>query len=358
MSTREDTWIRVSALMPAAVLRRQMPVPRASAEVISLARSTVRAVLGGTDDRLLVIAGPCSVHDPTAALDYARLLAALSRRYASDLLLVMRAYVEKPRTVTGWKGLVNDPGLDGTCDVPRGLRMARELLLGIAALGLPVACEWVDPATPRYLADLVTWAAIGARTTESPVHRQLASGLAMPVGFKNGSDGDIQVAAEACLAAASGHTFAGIADDGTAAVIRTAGNADCHLVLRGGRSGPNFEAPWVAKARDLAAGAGLVRGVIVDASHGNSRKDPARQEQVAAALAAQIADGEPGLAGVMLESFLAAGCQEPGDPAKLAYGQSITDPCMDWATTAGLLETLAGAARRRRSAPAWRGGWG
>jgi 3-deoxy-7-phosphoheptulonate synthase len=354
MSDRKDTRIRVSPLVPAAVLRAQMPLPRESAETISQARDMVRAVLGGTDGRLLVIAGPCSVHDPAAALDYAGRLAALSRRYARDLLLVMRVYVEKPRTVTGWKGLVNDPRLDGTCDVPYGLRLARELLLAIAALGLPAATEWVDPATPAYLGDLVTWGAIGARTTESPVHRQLASGLGMPVGFKNGTDGDIQVAAEACLAARAGHTFAGLADDGTAAVIRTSGNPDCHLVLRGGRAGPNFDPPWVAKACALAAGAGLARGVVVDASHGNSRKDHRRQEQVAAALAGQVADGETGLAGVMLESNLAGGRQEPGDPATLAYGQSITDACMDWQATAGLLGLLAAASRRRRPA-AWGG---
>jgi len=356
MSDRKETWTRLSPLVPAAVLRGQLPVPGESAQMISQAREMVRAVLAGTDGRLLVIAGPCSVHDPAAALDYAGRLAALSRRYARDLLVVMRVYVEKPRTVTGWKGLVNDPHLDGSCDVPCGLRRARELLLAIAALGLPAATEWVDPATSRYLDDLVTWGAIGARTTESPVHRQLASGLAMPVGFKNGTDGDIQVAAEACLAAASSHTFAGLTDDGTAAVIRTAGNPDCHLVLRGGRSGPNFEPPYVAKARDLAAGAGLARAVVVDASHGNSRKDHRRQEQVAAALAGQVAGGEPGLAGVMLESNLAGGCQEPGDPATLAYGQSITDPCMDWQATAGLVELLAAASRRRRPAPAPWGG--
>jgi len=356
MSDRKDTWTRVSPLVPAAVVRGQMPVPGGSAETISRARDMVRAVLGGSDGRLLVIAGPCSVHDPAAALDYAGRLAALSRRYARDLLLVMRVYVEKPRTVTGWKGLVNDPRLDGTCDLPLGLRLARELLLSIAALGLPAATEWVDPATARYLDDLVTWGAIGARTTESPIHRQLASGLAMPVGFKNGTDGDIQVAAEACLAARGSHTFAGLADDGTAAVIRTAGNPDCHLVLRGGRAGPNFEAPWAAKASTLASGAGLARGVVVDASHGNSGKDHRRQEQVAVTLAGQVARGEPGLAGVMLESNLAGGRQEPGDPATLAYGRSITDACMDWEATAGLLGLLAAASRRRRSAPAVRAG--
>jgi len=358
MNSRKDTWTRVCSLLPAAALHDQMPLPGQSAEFISQARDMVRAVLGGADGRLLVIAGPCSVHDPAAALDYAARLAALSRRCAGDLLVVMRVYVEKPRTVTGWKGLVSDPGVDGTCDVRRGLRVARRLLLDIAAIGLPAACEWVDPVTAQYLSDLVTWGAIGARTTQSQVHRQLASGLGMPVGFKNGTDGDIQVAAEACIAAASSHTFAGVTQDGTAAVIRTAGNPDCHLVLRGGRSGPNFEAPYVAKARDLAVSAGLAGGVVVDASHGNSGKDHRRQELVAAVLAEQVAAGEAGLAGVMLESFLAAGRQEPGGPAPLAYGQSITDACMGWPATARVLELLAAAAHRRRSAAAWTGGAG
>lgn len=358
MTVRKDTSTRVCPLPPAATLREELPVPGRSAALIGRARDAARAVLGGADDRLLVVTGPCSVHDPEAAVDYARRAAALSRRYARELLVVMRVYVEKPRTVTGWKGLVNDPGLDGTCDVPRGLRLARRLLLDIAALGVPAACEWVDPVTAQYLAELVTWGAIGARTAESPVHRQLASGLAMPVGFKNSTDGDIQVAAEACLAAASGHTFIGVTAAGSAAVISTAGNRDCHLVLRGGRSGPNFEPAYVAKALDLAAEAGLARKVVVDASHGNCGKDHRRQAQVAAALAGQVADGEAGLAGVMLESFLAGGRQEPGDPAALAYGQSITDACMDWPTTAGILEVLAAAVRlRRRRVPAsWRGG--
>jgi 3-deoxy-7-phosphoheptulonate synthase len=351
-----DIWPRVRPLLPAAALREQMPVPAWSSATIDRARGLVRAILGGTDDRLLVISGPCSVHDPSAAVDYAGRLAALSRRYTRDLVLVMRVYVEKPRTVTGWKGLVNDPGLDGSYDMLRGLRLARLLLLDIAALGLPAACEWVYPVTAQYLADLFTWGAIGARTAESPVHRQLASGLGMPVGFKNSTDGDIQVAIEACMAAANGHTFIGVTADSTPAVISTPGNPDCHIVLRGGRrSGPNFEGPYVRKALDLAAGAGLGRKVIVDASHDNSRKDHLRQAEVAAALAEQVADGEVGLAGVMLESFLVAGRQEPGDPATLTYGQSITDACMDWQTTAGILDTLAAAVRRRRTVVA---GWG
>jgi 3-deoxy-7-phosphoheptulonate synthase len=261
----------------------------------------------------------------------------------------MRVYFEKPRTVTGWKGLINDPGLDGSHDVHRGLRVARRLLLDIVGLGLPVGCEWLDPITPQYIADTVTWGAIGARTTESQVHRQLASGLSMPVGFKNGTDGDVQVAVDACRAAAAGHTFFGVTLAGAAAVVTTAGNPDCHVILRGGRSGPNYQASDVTRALATITEAGLPRRVMVDASHGNSGKDHRRQPTVAGSLAEQVADGELGLVGVMLESFLRAGRQEPGDPEELAYGQSITDACMDVDSTSAVLSALA-AARRRRAA--------
>jgi len=262
----------------------------------------------------------------------------------------MRVYFEKPRTVTGWKGLINDPGLDGSHDVHRGLRVARQLLLDIVGTGLPVGCEWLDPITPQYIADTVTWGAIGARTTESQVHRQLASGLSMPVGFKNGTDGDVQVAVDACRAAAAGHTFFGVTLAGAAAVVTTAGNPDCHVILRGGRSGPNYQAGQVTRALATITEAGLPRRVMVDASHGNSGKDHRRQPAVAGELAGQVAGGERGLVGVMLESFLREGRQEPGDPARLAYGQSITDGCMSVDTTAGVLGGLAAAARCRATA--------
>jgi 3-deoxy-7-phosphoheptulonate synthase len=260
----------------------------------------------------------------------------------------MRVYFEKPRTVTGWKGLINDPGMDRSHDVHRGLRLARRLLLDVVRLGLPVGCEWLDPVTPQYLADAVTWGAIGARTTESQVHRQMASGMSMPVGFKNGTDGDVQVAVDACRAAAGGHTFFGVTHAGAAAVVTTAGNPDTHVILRGGRSGPNYQAEYVSKTLDLISGAGLPRRVMVDASHGNSGKDHRRQPGVAGVLADQVADGEHGLAGVMLESFLLEGRQEPGDPARLVYGRSVTDACMDIGTTAKALTALADAARCRR----------
>ncbi|HJY70385.1 MAG TPA: 3-deoxy-7-phosphoheptulonate synthase, partial [Streptosporangiaceae bacterium] len=282
--------------------------------------------------------------------DYAGRLAALRDQHQADLLIVMRVYFEKPRTVTGWKGLINDPDMDGGHDVHRGLRTARRLLLDIVGLGLPVGCEWLDPITPQYIADTVTWGAIGARTTESQVHRQLASGLSMPVGFKNGTDGDVQVAVDACRASAAGHTFFGVTHNGAAAVVTTAGNPDTHVILRGGRGGPNYEPSHVAKALDLITGAGLPRRLMVDASHGNSGKDHRRQPVVTASLAEQVAAGEHGLTGVMLESFLAEGRQEPGPPATLTYGQSVTDACMDLAATAAVLTGLAAAVRTRRNA--------
>ena len=334
-------------LAPEALLA-ELPLGSREADLVELSRAEVRAVLDGADDRLLVVAGPCSVHDPAAALDYARRLAALAGSLAGELLIVMRVYFEKPRTVTGWKGLINDPGLDGSHDVPQGLRVARRLLLDIVALGLSVGCEWLDPITPQYIADAVAWGAIGARTTESQVHRQLASGLSMPVGFKNGTDGDVQVAVDACRAAAAGHTFFGITPAGEAAVVTTAGNPDCHVILRGGRTGPNYQPGPVAGALAAITGAGLPRRVMVDASHGNSGKDHRRQPAVGASLAGQVAEGERGIVGVMLESFLREGRQEPGKLAGLVYGQSVTDACMDIATTEAVLAELAGAVSARR----------
>jgi 3-deoxy-7-phosphoheptulonate synthase len=326
----------------------ELPLTDAATGTVEQTRADVRAVLDGSDDRLLVITGPCSVHDPAAALDYAGRLRAVRDQSQADLLIVMRVYFEKPRTVTGWKGLINDPGMDGRHDVHRGLRTARRLLLDIVGLGLPVGCEWLDPITPQYIADTVTWGAIGARTTESQTHRQLASGLSMPIGFKNGTDGDVQVAIDACRASATGHTFFGVTMNGAAAVVTTAGNPDTHVILRGGRGGPNYEASHVAKALDLITAAGLPGRLMVDASHGNSGKDHRRQPLVATAIAEQVAAGERGLSGVMLESFLREGSQQPGPPPTLAYGQSVTDACMDFETTGAVLDRLAAAVRSRR----------
>ena len=350
MSRVRDTRIvGYEPLLSPAALLDELPLTETQAQTVETSRAEVRAVLDGSDARLLVVTGPCSVHDPKAALDYAARLGELRDRYAEDLLIVMRVYFEKPRTVTGWKGLINDPGMDGSFDVHRGLRTARRLQLDVLSQGMPVGCEWLDPITPQYIADTVTWGAVGARTTESQVHRQLASGLSMPVGFKNGTDGDVQVAVDACRASAASHTFFGVTSAGAAAVVTTTGHPDTHVSLRGGRSGPNYSATNVAKALDLIGAAGLPRRIMVDASHGNSSKDYRRQPAVADSLADQLTAGEPGLVGVMLESFLVAGRQEPGDPATLTYGQSVTDACMDIEMTAATLETLATSVSARRS---------
>jgi 3-deoxy-7-phosphoheptulonate synthase len=349
MSRVSDTRIvRYEPLLSPAALLDELPLGPAQQETVERTRADVRGLLDGSDERLLVVTGPCSVHDPKAALDYAARLAELRAQYADDLLVVMRVYFEKPRTVTGWKGLINDPGMDGSFDVHRGLRTARRLLLDIVGSGMPVGCEWLDPITPQYIADTVTWGAIGARTTESQVHRQLASGMSMPVGFKNGTDGDVQVAVDALRASAASHTFFGVTEAGAAAVVTTAGNPDTHVILRGGRSGPNYSHEHVSKALDLITAAGLPRRIMVDASHGNSGKDYRRQSAVADSLAGQLTAGERGLVGVMLESFLVAGRQEPGDPKTLTYGQSVTDACMDIELTAAALDTLAESVRARR----------
>jgi 3-deoxy-7-phosphoheptulonate synthase len=347
--TSDTRIIGYEPLLAPAALLDELPLGASRAAVVEQGRIDIRRVLDLADDRLLVVVGPCSVHDPKAALDYARQLAEIQRSLQDELLIVMRVYFEKPRTVTGWKGLINDPDLNGSYDVHKGLRAARRLLLDIVELGLPVACEWLDPVTPQYIADAVAWGAIGARTTESQIHRQLASGLSMPMGFKNGTDGDAQVAIDACRAAAAKHTFFGVTPAGAAAVVTTAGNSDCHIILRGGRSGPNYGAADVAEALELVAKAKLPRRLMVDASHGNSEKDYRRQSIVAEALAEQIAAGEQGLAGVMLESFLEAGRQEPGPLPGLVYGRSVTDGCMDMATTVGVLNGLAAAVRTRRT---------
>jgi 3-deoxy-7-phosphoheptulonate synthase len=350
MSRVSDTRIvGYEPLLSPAALLDELPLGEVQQETVARTRAEVRAVLDGTDDRLLVVTGPCSVHDPKAALDYAARLADLRSRHASDLLIVMRVYFEKPRTVTGWKGLINDPGMDGSFDVHRGLRTARRLLLDIVGSGMPVGCEWLDPITPQYIADTVTWGAIGARTTESQVHRQLASGLSMPIGFKNGTDGDVQVAVDACRASATSHTFFGVTAAGAAAVVTTEGNPDTHVILRGGRSGPNYSSEHVTKALDLVSAAGLPRRIMVDASHGNSGKDHRKQMGVADSLAEQVTGGQHGVAGVMLESFLVAGRQEPGDPATLTYGQSVTDACLDIEMTASALDILAASVQARRT---------
>ena len=330
------------------MLQTDQPLTHSSEEFVLRGRTAVANVLGGVDDRLIVVVGPCSVHDPVAALDYAQRLRALAGELAEDLLVVMRVYFEKPRTTTGWKGLINDPHLDDTGDVNEGLRMARKLLLEVLELELPIGCEFLDPITPQYIADAVSWGAIGARTTESQIHRQLASGLSMPIGFKNRTDGNVAVAVDAVRAAAVPHTFAGIDYIGTPAILHTRGNPDCHVILRGGRGAPNFGTEGVADALERLRGVGLPERVIVDASHDNSGKDHERQPAVAEELGAQVAGGNGALVGVMLESFLVAGRQDLEQGRELTYGQSITDACMSWETTVEVLRGLAGAVRERR----------
>jgi 3-deoxy-7-phosphoheptulonate synthase len=334
--------ISISPLISPSLLRHELPVDPDAAEAVTRSRAEVVDVLDGRDDRLIVVVGPCSIHDPVAGLEYAHRLAAHAAPLADRLHVVMRTYFEKPRSTVGWKGLINDPGLDGTFDVNRGLRTARRLLLDVIALGLPVGCEFLDPITPQFLADVVTWGSIGARTAASQVHRQLVSALSMPVGIKNGTDGDVQVAVDAVRAAAAGHVFMGINPDGLAALVTTTGNPDGHVILRGGSAGPNYSAPDVAAALELMD----AQRVIIDASHGNSGKDHVRQAEVARDVAGRIAAGERGIAGVMLESFLEAGRQELGPD--MTYGKSVTDACMDWDTTAAILTELAGAVAARR----------
>jgi 3-deoxy-7-phosphoheptulonate synthase len=326
---------------PPEQLLTELPLGADGAAAVRRHRDEITEILAGRDDRLLVVVGPCSVHDPVAALDYARRLAPLADAYSDRLKIVMRVYFEKPRTTVGWKGLINDPGMDGTYDVERGLRTARALLLDIGAIGLAVGCEFLEPTSPHYIADTVAWGAIGARTTESQIHRQLASGLSMPVGFKNATDGSVQPAVDGVRAAAAQHVFFGIDDLGRGAIVETAGNPDCHLILRGGSSGPNHDARSVAAAIEGLVSAGLPGNVMVDCSHANSGKDHVRQAEVADEIAVRIAAGERGISGLMLESFLVAGAQPvTGD---LVYGQSVTDACMDFTTTAGVLARLHAA---------------
>jgi 3-deoxy-7-phosphoheptulonate synthase len=335
----------------------ELPLDARSAAVVDRGRDQVRAIMDGVDDRLLVIVGPCSIHDPKAGLEYARRLVSQAEKHKEDLLIVMRTYFEKPRTTVGWKGLINDPHLDGSHDIAAGLRAARGFLKQVTALGLPTATEFLEPISPQYMADLVSWGAIGARTTESQIHRQLASGLSMPIGFKNGTDGDLQVAIDACGASAAEQAFLGIDDDGRAALVATSGNPDTHVILRGGRKGPNYSADDVAAASAKLAAKGLNPRLIVDASHANSGKSHHRQAEVALEIGAQLETGSSSpVAGVMLESFLVGGAQNLDTAKQLAgeqelvYGQSVTDACMEWDVTASVLEQLAASSRKRRVA--------
>ncbi len=339
-------------LLSPAILEEDLPLSEAGAALVHRARREIGDILAGRDDRLVVVVGPCSIHDPAAALDYAKQLKPLADRFARDLLVVMRVYFEKPRTVVGWKGLINDPDLDGSFMVNKGLRLARKLLLDVNAAGLPIGTEFLDTTLGQYYADLVSWAAIGARTTESQIHRELASGLSMPVGFKNRTDGDLQVAVDAIVSASHPHCFPSLTREGAPAVLATAGNPEGHLVLRGGsRTGPNFSAEHIAQSVALLKKTSALPVVLVDLSHGNSGKQHDRQIAVAADVAGQIAGGSRAIIGVMIESNLVAGAQKHEAGKPLIYGQSITDACLSFDETLPLLKQFAAAVVQRRAVP-------
>jgi len=344
----DDTRIReIMELAPPAHLLREFPLSDVAMTTTFEARAGVHRILHGADDRLLVIVGPCSIHDYDAAIDYATRLSALKRELADELLVVMRVYFEKPRTTVGWKGLINDPRLDNSFRINEGLKLARRILLEVNELELPAGTEYLDMITPQYIADLIAWGAIGARTTESQVHRQLASGLSCPVGFKNGTDGDVRIAVDAVKAASAPHHFLSVTKGGHSAIVHTAGNEDCHVILRGGAT-PNYDAASVDRVCAELAHAGLAPRVMIDCSHANSQKHHERQLDVARDVAGQIAGGEDRVIGVMIESHIHPGRQDlvPGQP--LAYGVSITDACLGWDATVGALRDLAGAVRQRR----------
>jgi len=332
----------VTRLITPSQIKEQQPASPAQVDTVLQGREAARAILRGEDDRLLVIAGPCSIHDPKAAMEYANRLADLSREVSDRLFIIMRVYFEKPRTTVGWKGLINDPLMDDSCDVARGIALARKILLDIAGLGLPAATEFLDPIIPQYTADLISWSAIGARTTESQTHREMASGLSMPVGFKNGTDGGVQVAMDAMKSSRSPHSFLGMDQDGATSIVKTTGNPDSHVVLRGGRNGTNFEAPQVRATCEALGKNGLHPAVMVDCSHANSSKDPLRQPLVWKSILEQRASGRRAIIGAMLESNLHPGAQPLGDDlTTLQYGVSITDGCIGWEMTEEILRESA-----------------
>ena len=344
----DDIRIReIKELSPPSHIMREFPCSQEISHTVHHTRDAIHKVLHGKDDRLVIIMGPCSIHNPVAAIEYAKRLQEQRERFADDLEIIMRVYFEKPRTTVGWKGLINDPELDGSFNINRGLRIARELLMDINAAGMPAGCEYLDMITPQYIADLVSWGAIGARTTESQVHRELASGLSCPVGFKNGTGGTIQIAIDAIKAAAHPHSFLSVTKGGHSAIVSTRGNEDCHVILRGGRE-PNYSADHVQFASDGLQKAGLRERIMIDLSHANSNKDYRRQPVVADDIAQQIEKGDERIFGVMVESNLVEGRQDlkPGQP--LVYGQSITDGCIGWESSVEVLERLAKAVQRRR----------
>ena len=342
-SRTDDVRIRsISELLPPIAHLYELPISEAAADLVENTRHQIADLVHGRDKRLLTIIGPCSIHDPKAALEYAQRLLPLRKKYEKELLIVMRVYFEKPRTTVGWKGLINDPHLNGTFDINFGLRQARRLLLDLNNLGVPASTEFLDMITPQYYADLISWGAIGARTTESQVHRELASGLSCPVGFKNGTDGNLKIAIDAIGAASHPHHFLSVTKAGHSAIVHTAGNPDCHAILRGGKE-PNYSAEHVKAAAEQLAKAGVTPRLMVDFSHANSRKDYTRQREVARDVAAQLQNGEQNIMGIMVESHLVEGRQDKPE----TYGQSITDACIGWDTTEELLALMAEANRGR-----------
>ena len=338
-------------LLPPAILIEEIPLTDKATTVVENGRAESEAILNGTDDRLIVVVGPCSIHDTKAAIEYAEQLLALAQKYKADLQVIMRVYFEKPRTVVGWKGLINDPKIDGSFEINSGLRIGRKLLVDICELGLPTGAEFLDTIIPQFIADAIAWSAIGARTTESQVHRELASGLSMPIGFKNGTSGNVQIAIDAVRSAGQPHWCPSVTKQGVTAIFQTKGNPSAHLILRGGnRTGPNYEAKAVEPVLEQLAAVDLPQKLIVDCSHGNSNKDYTRQTTVAKDLADQISAGQQGIAGVMLESNLVAGRQNYDINGNNTYGQSITDECIDMPATEAILNTLARAVQARRKA--------
>lgn len=347
LATDDVRILEVKPLTKPAVLLDKLKESASCTQNILATRSSIHNILHGEDDRLLVVVGPCSIHDTEAGLDYAKRLLAVRNALSDDLLIVMRVYFEKPRTTIGWKGLINDPNLDGTYDINLGLEKARKFLLDVNELGLPAAMEFLDTITPQYTADLVSWGAIGARTTESQVHRELASGLSCPVGFKNGTDGGTRVAIDAIKTASSPHRFLSVTKDGESAIISTKGNEDCHVILRGGKT-PNYQAEFVQDVSEQLEAAGFNPAVMIDCSHANSQKQYEKQIPVADEIAKQVSSGDKRIVGVMLESHINAGKQSYQPGSKLAYGQSITDACLGWEQSVEVLEALAAAVRQRR----------
>ncbi|MFU8894530.1 MAG: 3-deoxy-7-phosphoheptulonate synthase [Luteolibacter sp.] len=345
--------LRITGLRPLispAVLAYYLPLSETASEVVAAARSQADSILRGEDDRLLVVVGPCSIHDPDAALEYAQKLKAEAERLKDDILVVMRVYFEKPRTTVGWKGLINDPNLDDSFDINHGLRIARKLLLDLANMGMPAGTEFLDTISPQYIADLIAWGAIGARTTESQIHRELASGLSMPVGFKNGTGGSIQLALDAIRSASRPHHFLSVTKQGVSAIVSTSGNDSCHLILRGGKSGPNYEKDAIDTACAMLREQGLPESVMVDCSHGNSMKDFRNQPLVANALCKQISEGSTAITSIMIESNLVEGNQSlTEDKSALIRGKSVTDACIGWSDTVEVLNHFAEAVRQRRN---------